>query len=402
MKKYFLVLYLSILLSACASGQNTAISLPKVDTNLPTLTHLQYMSSKTAIAFEWKSMYDAPIDGIYIYKATDSTQPLKLIATITNKYKTHFIDEGMQPNEHYFYLFKTFNSFGQIASNAASIEAYTKPRMEAIPFIQSIPGLAGTTKLIWRPHPNPSVDKYIIQRAGRDGVFTDYASVDNRLSAEFIDQGLKPNESFSYRIYAVSFKGILSEPSMIVKSTTKALPPKVQHLRASQDMAKKIVLSWDSLPNEDFAYFNIYKKSDYLGETLIAKSIKNTFSIAQEGPNEHASFAVSEVDKDGLEGPKSDFVVGKSASLPKPPVLIMCLSNPSGIKVEWIKSDERAASYELKRSQNGPDLIIKDIKQTSFEDSSADPKKVYEYEVRAIDKDSLASPWSKAMKSSVK
>ncbi|KQI09707.1 ferrous iron transporter A, partial [Campylobacter coli CVM 41970] len=77
---------------------------------------------------------------------------------------------------------------------------------------------------------------YIIERAKADGQeFKKIAEVKNRLNAEFIDEDLKPEESFNYRIIAVGFDGVQSQPSSILNSTSKALPPQVGHLNASLD-----------------------------------------------------------------------------------------------------------------------------------------------------------------------
>lgn len=83
----------------------------------------------------------------------------------------------------------------------------------------------------------------------------------NRLNAEYIDSDLKPNENSSYRIIAVSFNGIKSGSSQVVSSTSKALPPQVEHLSASTDGSSKIILTWDAPTYEDFSYYKVYSTS---------------------------------------------------------------------------------------------------------------------------------------------
>lgn len=389
-----------LLLSACASSQKIVV--PKYDANLPVIEQLQAITSQNAVGFEWKSMYDAPIAGFKVYKALSKDEALKLIASIDDKYITHFVDGKLEPSTRYYYLIKTFNNFKQEATKGASIEIKTKDKIEAIPFIQSLTGLASRVKLIWRPHPDPSVKYYLIQRAAiKDERFKDLAKVENRLSAEYIDKDLKPNESFKYRVFAVSFDEVKSKASIMVKSTTKALPPSIDHLKASTNGANKIIISWDSLAYEDFDYFNIYSKINaYLPERLIAKSVKNSYTDHIMAIDEKRLYAISMVDKDGLESKLSNFVEGKTASLPKPPVIIACVSEAQGIKIEWIKGDDRAVEFTLKRYGNGKDAEFVGLKGNSFIDVTADPSKIYSYELMAVDKDGLISKPSKEMKSS--
>ena len=237
MKKFRLSFYLSfltLLLSACSVSQMNSLTSSKeltVNESLPKIESLKSLSDMSDIAFEWEPLYNENIKGFYLYRSSDENPDFKLVGVIKDKFQTHYVDTQLEPNTKYRYMMKSFNEQGQISQEGKIIEVSTTPRLEAVPFIQAVSNLPNRIKLIWRPHPDYRVDSYIIERAKEgDKKFKKIAEVKNRLNAEYIDSDLKPNENLSYRIIAVSFNGIKSEPSQVVSSISKALPPQIEHL----------------------------------------------------------------------------------------------------------------------------------------------------------------------------
>lgn len=155
----------------------------------------------------------------------------------------------------------------------------------------------------------------------------------NRLNAEYIDSDLKPNENSSYRIIAVSFNGIKSGSSQVVSSTSKALPPQVEHLSASTDGSSKIILTWDAPTYEDFSYYKVYStSSSFLPFSVLAKTDKNSYEDIVEGAGKSKYYKVTMVDKDGLESPMpKDGVEGKTLGNPLAPSIILAQSTSEGI-----------------------------------------------------------------------
>ncbi|MBX0818651.1 fibronectin type III domain-containing protein [Campylobacter coli] len=407
MKKFHLSLCLgalTLLFSACSVSQLSNIGSNKellVNESLPKINNLKSLSDISNIAFEWDPLYDDNIKGFYLYRSNDANPEFKLVGTIKNKFQTHYVDAKLEPNTKYYYMMRSFNDQGHISEDGKVIEVKTMPRLEAIPFAQAITNLPSRIKLIWRPHPDSRVASYIIERAKADGQeFKKIAEVKNRLNAEFIDEDLKPEESFNYRIIAVGFDGVQSQPSSILNSTSKALPPQVEHLNASLDGANKVVLTWDAPKYKDFSYYKVYStSSSFLPYTLLAKTEQNSYEDIVEGAAKSKYYKVTMVDIDELESPMpKDGVEGKTLGIPSSPSIILAQSTSDGIDLEWVDNDSRAVEYEVRRYGGDQNAIFKGVKEKRLKDIKALPGVEYSYEVIAIDSVGLRSEPSKKVK----
>ncbi|MCW1360219.1 ferrous iron transporter A [Campylobacter jejuni] len=399
MKKFHLSLslgLLALLFNACSVSQmpNSSSQSEQINASLPKIENLKSMSDMSNVAFEWQPLYDQNIDGFYLYRSSEQKPEFKLVAQIKNKFQTHYVDDDLEPGTKYYYTLKTFNNQKHISEQGAVVEVMTEPRFDSVTFAQAITNLPGKTKLIWRPHTDLRVKSYIIERSrSAENKFEKIAEVRNRLNAEYIDENLKPNESFDYRIICVTFDGIKSNPSQIINSTTKALPPQVEHLSASQDAANKIILTWDSVPYEDFDYYKVYAtSSSFLPYTTIAKTQTNSYEDYIQGVDETKYYKVTMVDKDGLESPMpKEGVQGKTLSSPLAPSIILSAIREDGVELEWADGDNRASEYTLKRYGGKQDAIFKGLKDKRFKDTTIEAGVSYTYEVIAIDQYGLES-----------
>lgn len=407
MKRFHLSLCLSaltLLFSACSVSQVASIGSSKevlINESLPKIETLKSLSDTSNIAFEWEPLYNDNIQGFYLYRSSNPNTEFKLIATIKDKFQTHYVDTKLEPNTKYYYMMRSFNNQGHISEEGKIIEANTAPRLEAIPFIQAVTSLPNRIKLIWRPHPDPRVSSYIVERAKSDEKeFKKIAEVKNRLSAEYIDGGLKPEENFNYRVIAVSFDGVKSEPSSVLNSTSKALPPQVEHLNASFDGENKIVLSWDAPKYKDLSYYKIYSTtSSFLPFTLLAKTDKNYYEDLVQGADKSKYYKVTIVDNDGLESPMpKEGIEGKTLGLPLAPSIILAQKISDGVELEWSDNDSRAVEYEVKRYGGDQNAVFKGIKEKKLKDIKALPDVEYSYEVISIDSAGLRSEPSKKVK----
>ncbi|MBK1972867.1 fibronectin type III domain-containing protein [Campylobacter sp. TTU-622] len=372
-----------------------------INESLPKIENLKSISEMSSIGFEWDPLYDQNIAGFYLYRASDSEPNFKIVATIKDKFQTHFVDTKLDPNTKYFYSLRSFNDQGHISEEGKVIEVYTMPRLEKIPFAEAITNLPNRIKLIWRPHPDLRVNFYIIERMKEgEGEFKKIAEVKNRLNAEYIDDNLKPNENFTYRIFALSFDGVKSEPSDILNSNSKALPPEVTSLSASFDQVNKILLNWDKSDYKDFSYYKIYStSSSFLPYTLLAKTQDNNYEDIVNGKNKSKYYKVTIVDKDGLESPMpKNAIEGKTLGDPLAPSIILAQIKDGAIEVEWIDNDNRAVEYMVKRYGGGSTAIFKGLKEKKLRDIKALPGVEYTYEVISIDNQGLESEPSKKVK----
>ncbi|EIZ7225280.1 fibronectin type III domain-containing protein [Campylobacter upsaliensis] len=378
---------LTLLFSACSVAELTTPKQTQLNESLPKVQSLKSISDLSNVAFEWEPLYSENIQGFYLYRSSEKEPQMKLVATIKDKFQTHYVDTKLESGTKYQYMMKTFNEQGHFSEEGQVIEIATQPRPEPLAFVQAITNLPERIKLIWRPHTDLRVNAYIIEKKKvEDKKFAKIGEVKNRLSAEFIDE-VKANENFLYRVSALTFDGIQSEPSEVLNSTSKALPPEITHLSASNDLNGKIMLSWDTPVYEDFSYFKIYAtSSSFLPFTLLAKTDKNSYEDIVQGAGESKQYKITMVDKDGLESPMpKKGVEGKTLGLPASPSIILAQITSEGIVLEWADNDNRAVEYEVKRYGGDQNAIFKGIKEKRLRDIKALAGVEYSYEVIAID-----------------
>lgn len=388
MKKLHLIISSIVLMLVCnACSSVFGNKQLQVSQHLPKVENIQTISDMTSIAFEWESKGDESINGFYVYRGTEAEPEMKLIATLKDKYQTHFVDSGLKPNTKYLYTIKTYNDAGYVSANAQTIEARTTERIATMPFVESIQNLPKRIKLIWRPHPDVRVSSYVVERAGEDGKFKMIDEVKNRLSAEYIDDNLKADQNFQYRVYAKTFDGVYSQPSRVMSATTKALPRAVEYVSATTNVARKIIVSWESVEVKDFAHYRVYSSiSKFLPFTLQAKVQGNKYEDVINDAGESKYYKITAVDKDGLESPMpKSAVLGKTLEAPKAPTITSSNLSAGVVTLAWKSNDNRAVKFIVKRYGGSGDMVFREIKEQNFTDTSVVSGQRYSYEVIAVD-----------------
>ena len=402
MKKLILSIF-SILLIIFVSGCQNITPQPQkvvIDPAMPTVKDIKILTDMTEVAFEWDPVYNEAIKGYYIYRSNPLKKDGKLhrIATISDRYISHYVDTKLMPGTVYYYKMSTFSGKYRESEPSKIVEAKTLPLLSSVPYIKAISGLPHRIKIIWRPDPNPRVSSYIIQRNDLiDMKWKDIAKIDGRLNAEYIDKDLPDNKTYRYRVRVETYDSIVSTPSSIVEGSTKPLPPVVLDLKASRDLPQRIELSWDKSPKKDVVYYNVYRAiSPYLFYTYLAKTADTKFDdlIGKNGVARY--YKVTAVDNQGLESPKQENpVMGTTLSAPKPPVLKNVQLVGSSVEIIWDSWDSRAVKYTvIKKIGNGfNQKTIKyiNINGNKYIDEDVVPGQDYKYSVIAIDKYGIES-----------
>jgi fibronectin type 3 domain-containing protein len=263
MKRLFLpTLAVTLALFSGCTQQPTPPAEPQIDPTLPTVSVNGHIESMSSIAFEWKPLADTRVKGYYVYRNDPEGENPKLSrhATVKSRFVSHYTDKDLKPNTTYIYRFSSHNKAMQESEASKTYRVTTKPVLTSVSFFDSIGNLPRMAKLIWRPHDNPSVKGYIVERQNVEQPdWIEIATVESRLQAEYIDMDLDDNRVYKYRLRAVTYEGIKSTPSDIAKVVTKPLPPVIEGLTATTDLPKKISLSWEASDIKDLAFYNIYR-----------------------------------------------------------------------------------------------------------------------------------------------
>ncbi len=222
-KKLYLTLstVIALLFSGCAEVESmTAL---KTDPSMPMIKGVKHITDKTSVGFEWPEIQDKRVDGIEIYRAIQSrgtNQRYRKIATIGNRYTTHFVDTDIKPNTNYLYTFRTYSVlYGSAPGEIVKIK--TDSPFPPVTFFRAYLVDRGVVKLLWTPHPDLRIHDYIIERklAGKDWKYL--ANVKGRLSPEYIDMSPAKGRTYSYRLIARSADGFRSKPSMSATITVE-------------------------------------------------------------------------------------------------------------------------------------------------------------------------------------
>ena len=391
-----------LLISGCATTP-TPPQEEKIDTSLPqvTLTQNGIIVDMKTVAFEWNSIKDPRVEGIYVYKQVQNEageKKFEHFARVNNRFKTHYVDNTVEPNTKYSYKFQTFsNEANGVLGDAISIT--TLPVLASVSWIHSISGMPRSAKIIWRPHPNHRVKAYIMERKTvEESEWSEIATIEGRLNAEYIDQDLKDNFAYFYRIKVITYDGIISTPSQSVKVITKPLPNPVTNITTTIDLPRSIAINWDKSTQKDFERYYLYRASSIDGKyELIAKLYNNTFTDKIDEDGASYFYRVSVVDADGLESEHdAHSVQGMTRIKPTAPTIFEASMKNGYVELVWNKADARATSYIVERSEIAGwfERISKrftNITTKSFIDRDVKPGTEYIYKVLSVDKDGIES-----------
>ncbi|MGE0738937.1 fibronectin type III domain-containing protein [Sulfurimonas sp.] len=389
------------------SGCSGTVPVPKketvIDTTLPIveLTANGTIIDTNSIALEWKPIEDQRVEGVYIYKTVVGETDTKKDAyydTVPSRFSTHYLDTKIEPNKRYSYYFKTYSTKAESQKSAATVIA-SLPELESVVWIHSRQGMPKSAKILWRPHANEKVKAYIVQRRTlEDSKWIDVATVEGRLNAEYIDEDLKDNFTYIYRVRVKTYDGLISKPSQEVTVLTKELPVEVMQIVASTDIPKKIELHWKKSDAVDFLMYRIYRSVSINGSyTLLAETKTNSYVDTIKEDGQEYFYRISVVDRDKLESINSNHTaLGRTLVKPAAPSLAEAKFSNGQVKLSWIGTDSRAKSYTVQKkySKGFLESSIEDfqnIKGNQFFDSNVQYDKTYYYKIFSVDANGIKS-----------
>ena len=175
-------------------------------------------------------------------------------------------------------------------------------------------------------------------------------------------------------------------------STTKQLPSEVVNAQATQNVPKKIILTWDSVASDDFGYYKIYSTSSkIMPYTYLVKTTSNSYEdlINENGATRY--YKITIVDKDGLESKKpSEPIIGMTLGAIDAPVVSSIVADSTAVKLTWNASD-KARSFTVIRDGGGSEQKFTNITGNEFVDNSVAYGQKYSYKVIAVDEYGISS-----------
>lgn len=390
-------------LTSCSS-KNTSLSFlapqDKLDPNLPTIPQVRTIADVSAIALEWDRVADPnAIKGFVLYQI-NANNNTKKIATIKNPYATHFVVDSLLPETEYSFALATLGIDHAISQKSPALRVKTS-YIDPIEKAFASSDYAKKIKLIWSPHPNPSITRYIIQRKNADSKsagFVNIGTIKSRLLVEYFDENLADAQDYTYRIIAQDMHGNKSRPSSEIIGSTRQKPKTITTLKASQNLAKNIQLSWEAVP--DVARYEIFVASSIDGSYKPLVQVNKNYYTHKVGKDSAVIFyKVRAIDDKDVASDLSNGAT-KGATLPPPPTpkIIKGTIQNSHALIEWeVINDARVKAYAVYRYEGrlSSPLRFSNTIKTSFTDKEMHKGKRYIYKVVSVDSEGNESLPSK-------
>jgi len=360
----------------------------KSNPNLPVVSKINSINDRNQIAIYWDRPSSDLVKGYYLQRS-DNGKKYKLIATIDDVDTTSFDDKGLSPEHKYFYKIATFDK-NKVPSKGLKLVAYTIHNIEPIPALKNENlKTRGKVKFSFRPHPSERVSKYLIQRFNGKK-FETIATLDSRILTEFVDTNLEDGKTYEYRVIAVSYDGLKSAPSKVLKIATLGKPAVVMGLTASSDIPKKIEISWNPVKNID--HYEVYSSDEATGSyNLIATTNTNNYTDILNKDGVTRFYKVVAVNKFGLKSlmPENG-EMGSTIPLPASPVIS---KDSASLKFAITSPDGRAVKYEVDREGNGVVKKFVNVQSPFVDNIPTDSNSTinYTYKFYSIDKYNLKS-----------
>jgi uncharacterized protein len=391
---------LTLALSGCNTGP-TVYTEPKLNEALPMPTDIKFIRDMDTIGFEWATVRDAEIVGYALYRSLGEGKLIR-VATIMNRFTTHYVDHDLIPNTQYNYRIASIDTQGFESTPSYSTVVHTLDRPEAVSYIHIVEHLPRMSKIIFRPHPHTRISHYEIER--RTPLEPEWKllnTLEGRLNAEFIDTELEDGKFYEYRVIAITYDGIKAYPSQSTSGQTKQLPPVIGEVTASNNIAKSIHLTWVKQPNDDKLIYNIYHSDSKDGNFEMIGRVKNKTYFDEKFDKDGFTmyYKVTATDEDRLESPLSKIATqGSTQVKPLTPTILSSQIIEGIPEIKWQSRDKRVDHFKIVRTRveglfNKTVKVFNDIKTRTFVDSNNDMEIgiEYRYQIIAIDVDGIES-----------
>ncbi|WP_035587664.1 fibronectin type III domain-containing protein [Hippea jasoniae] len=390
MKKFMAFFMAVLLLSSCS----TISKAPTVVTSLPVVSGIVAKGGIRSIGLQWNPVNDKRVEGYIVYRAGSINGPFEKIATIPDKLKTSYVDNGgflkhLEDNTIYYYKVVVYSKNG-IGPAGKIVSARTLPPPQSPTVIHATGGLARMVVLRWQPPADDTVVAYNIYRSlKKDGPFKKVGRVNGYVNTMFIDKNLKDGTTYYYSVVSVNYKGVEGDIEAVVSATTKFKPAPPSNLSATPTGAGQLTIYWWPSMTPDVVKYRIYRSPDNSSFGLVGEVPSSKLSYVDKGldAGKIYYYYITSVDKDGLESKPSKVYAFKTKPLPEPPTGISVKQVGSKVVLSWSKGSPDTVKYEVFRRHF---LILTQkiaiTENTYYTDDDVSKNTTYYYYVKAVDK----------------
>ncbi|HEX8520667.1 MAG TPA: hypothetical protein VF669_00340, partial [Tepidisphaeraceae bacterium] len=228
----------------------------------------------------------------------------------------------------------------------------------------------------------------------------------NPNSWSFVDGGLSPQVSYSYRVVAIGSAAQSEYSNLAAGATLAVTPPAI--LVALPSKINAIALSWSDADPQYVDHYNIYRSTSRAIPLDVAHRVGSTGALAFEDetvePGVRYFYRVTAVNAAGSESTASN--LDGTNTIPTTPFeVVASVSGPSDLDITFYMDDGSAVDhYDFYRgaTANFANAVLRGSNNRAFfSDHVEDPAATYYYFVKAVNVAGIASAASAAGKGTV-
>ncbi|MEK7826393.1 MAG: hypothetical protein AAB299_01440, partial [Thermodesulfobacteriota bacterium] len=253
------------------------------------------------VDLSWKASTAEEVEGYKLYGAKEKEGQLLLLKTLPGRQTDRYTDNSrgydkLEDGTAYRYRLTSYNRVEVESEAAPAVTVRTKPRPEKVSGFQGESAKAKAVPLRWSPNPEKDIALYHLFRSGEGG---DFERIAKLRETAYLDQGLKDNALYRYRLQAEDKDGLIGDFSETISVRTKARPAIPEG--ATGGIAEgKAVLTWKEAAEPDAAHYTVYEKKLF-GMDKIATVRERRFSEAAPPKGKVKVYLITVTDRDGLE-----------------------------------------------------------------------------------------------------
>lgn len=253
------------------------------------------------VDLSWKASTAEEVEGYKLYGAKEKEGQLLLLKTFPGRQTYRYTDDSrgydkLEDGTAYRYRLTSYNRVEVESEAAPAVTVSTKPRPEKVSGLQGESAKAKAVPLRWSPNPEKDIALYHLFRSGDGG---DFDRIAKPRETSYLDQGLKDNALYRYRLQAEDKDGLIGDFSETISVRTKARPAIPEG--ATGGIAEgKAVLTWKEAALPDVVHYTVYEKKLF-GMDKIATVRERGFSEAAPPKGKTKIYLITVTDRDGLE-----------------------------------------------------------------------------------------------------
>jgi len=260
------------------------------------------------VELSWTPSLQEEVVGYNLYWSSENSGKCILLKKVEGRMMNSFIhdtlgDKKIEDNATIYYAMTSFNRGNVESELTETVTATTKPKPSKPSGLKGEALKIKEVPLSWEPNPEKDIAFYHIYRSSDSKEdFLEIWKIQEKKG--YIDKGLEDGCTYSYKLQVEDKDGLLSDFSDTISVQTKTKPPKPVGLTGELRKGK-IRLVWKAVNEPDIDHYVVYGKSAS-GLIKITTVKKTNYSETKPAKGTEKIYAVSSVDKDGLESEISE------------------------------------------------------------------------------------------------